>query len=89
MKKIIVSIVIIVTTAIVITGCGNLHGDIKYKKIHVDTHRYSGCFTIEKWHRVSDGVEVMTQEIGSMYLAEGTYIIMEGNKDCPFCLNED
>lgn len=89
MKKIIMSIVTVATTAIMLTGCGNLHGDIKYKKIHVDTHHYSGCFTIEKWRRVHDGVEVTTQEIGSMCLAEGTYIIMEGNKVCPFCLNED
>lgn len=89
MKKIIMSIVTVATTAIILTGCGGLYGDTKYKKIHIDTHHYSGCFTIEKWHRVSDGVEVMTQEIGSIYLAEGTYIIMEGNKDCPFCLNED
>lgn len=86
MKKIIAMIMVVALVAVMFVGCGNMSmglGNFTFKKIHVDTHNYSGCFTIEKWYDNESGIEVKTKEAGSMYLAEGMYILIED--DCPFC----
>lgn len=78
------------TVLVTLTGCGNMSiglGNFNFRKVHVDTHHYSGCFTIEKWYDNSSGIEVRTEEAGAMFLAEGTYILLEGEEDCPFCAN--
>lgn len=71
--------------AVTLSGC-NMSlgiGNYNFRKIHVDTHNYSGCLTIEKWYNDTSGIEVKTKEAGSIYLAEGMYMLIE-NK-CPFC----
>lgn len=86
MKKIIVMIMVIAMFAAMFTGCGNMSmgfGNFNFKKIHVDTHNYSGCFTVEKWYDNSNGIEVDTKEAGYMYFAEGMYMLIED--ECPFC----
>ena len=86
MKKIIVMIMIVAMVACMLTGCGNMSlgfGNFTFEKIHVDTHNYSGCFTVEKWFDNANGIEVKTREAGSMYLAEGMYMLIED--ECPFC----
>lgn len=86
MKKIITMIMVVVMSVAVFTGCGNKAigpGNFTFKKIHVDTHNYSGCFTIKKWHDNESGIEVKTKEAGSMFLAEGMYVLIED--ECPFC----
>lgn len=86
MKKIIAIIMVITMLAAMLTSCGNMSvgfGNFTFRKVHVDTHNYSGCFTIEKWYDNESGIEVKTKEAGSMYLAEGMYILIED--DCPFC----
>lgn len=86
MKKIVVLILSIVVIALMLTGCGNMSlgfGNFTFEKIHVDTYNYNGCFTVEKWFDNSSGIEVKTKEAGSMYLAEGMYMLIED--DCPFC----
>lgn len=88
MKKFIITVLLIAVFIGVLAGCGNMSfgaGNFTYEKIHVDTHNYSGCFTVEKWHENPTGVEVKTKEVGSMYLSEGTYIMLDGNMGCPFC----
>lgn len=83
-KKIIV--LLMVATLGIMAGCGNQSigfGEFTFKKVHVDTYHYSGCFTVKKWHDDSSGIEVKTKEAGSMFLSEGTYVLIEGN--CPFC----
>lgn len=75
--------------AITLSGC-NMSlgvGNFNFRKIHVDTHNYSGCFTIEKWHDNTSGIEVKTKEVGSMYLAEGMYVLIED--ECPFCKEDN
>lgn len=90
MKKKIIAMII--TTAMVttmLTGCGNMSlgfGNFNYEKIHVDTYHNSECFTVVKWYETENGVEVLTGEVGSMYLSEGTYIMIES--ECPFCEKE-
>lgn len=85
MKKIITIIMIMAMLVIMLTGC-NMSiglGNYSFKKIHVDTYNYDGCFTVENWHDDERGIEVKTKEAGSMYLAEGMYILIED--ECPFC----
>lgn len=86
MKKIIAIIMVVTMLTTMLTGCGNMSvgfGNFTFKKVHVDTHNYSGCFTIEKWYDNESGIEVKTKEAGFMFLAEGMYVLIED--DCPFC----
>jgi hypothetical protein len=86
MKKIIAMIMVVALVAVMFVGCGNMSmglGNFTFKKIHVDTHNYSGCFTVEKWYDSASGIEVKTREAGYMYLAEGMYMLIED--ECPFC----
>ena len=71
--------------AMTLTGCNQSmgFGNYHFQKIHIDTPNYSGCFTIEKWHDNETGIEVKTEEAGSMYFSEGMYVLIED--ECPFC----
>ena len=86
MKKIIV--LVLTLAMLLMSGCnmGLGFGNFSYEKIHIDTYNYSGCFTIEKWYDNDNGIEVKTKEVGSMYFAEGMYMLIE--KECPFCDKE-
>lgn len=91
MRKII-AITLAAVLLMCLTACGNMSlgfGNYEYNKVHIDTHHYSGCFTVVKWWDNSNGIEVLTEDAGSMYLAEGTYIMLGGNTGCPFCEQED
>lgn len=80
------SVLLIMISTMMLTGCGNMSlgiGNYTFEKIHVDTHNYNGCFTVEKWHDNAYGIEVKTKEVGSLYLAEGMYMLIED--ECPFC----
>lgn len=86
MKKLFVMIAMVITLVFVLTGCGNMSlgfGNFTFDKIHVDTHNYNGCFTVEKWYDNENGIEVKTKEAGHIYLAEGMYMLIED--ECPFC----
>ncbi len=87
MKKKLITMVMLVTMLVMmLVGCGNMSvgiGNFTFEKIHVDTYNYNGCFTVEKWYDNSNGIEVKTKEAGSMYLAEGMYMLIED--ECPFC----
>lgn len=88
MKKIIAVIVAIALLTVILVGCGNMNlgmGNYTFEKVHIDTYHYHGCFTIEMWNDCSSGIEVKTKEAGTMFLSEGTYVLIEGNKACPFC----
>ena len=85
MKKTITILMVILQIASLV-GCGNMSlglGNYTFEKVHVDTYHYSGCFTIEKWYDNGAGIEVKTKEAGSMFLAEGMYVLVEN--ECPFC----
>ena len=88
MKKIIAIMLCVVAMVAMLAGCGNHSiglGNYTFEKVHVDTHHYSGCLTVEKWYEGSSGIEVKTKEAGAIFLSEGSYILIEGNKPCPFC----
>lgn len=88
MKRKILAVVVLCTLSL--AGCGNMSlglGNYTYEKIHVDTYHYSGCFTVEKWYDSTSGIEVLTKEAGSMYLAEGMYMLIED--ECLFCADKE
>lgn len=88
MKKVIAIILLTVLMVGLFAGCGNQSlgfGNYTYKFVHVDTHNYSGCLTVKEWHDSETGIEVLTKEAGSIFLSEGTYVLISGDKGCPFC----
>jgi hypothetical protein len=77
----------ILTILVAICGCGNENvfgfGNYTFKKIHIDTHHFSGCIEVESWKDNETGIEVKTKDFGSLFLSEGTYMMIEDV--CPFC----
>ena len=85
MKKIAILLVFVILT-LALCSCGNQSvgfGNYTFRKVHIDTPHFSGCYTIEKWHDNERGIEVKTKEVGSIFLSEGTYILVEDK--CPIC----
>jgi len=85
MKKICLFLILAIL-AMALCSCGNYSigmGNFSYNKIHINTHDFSGCYTVEKWYQSETGIEVKTTEIGSIFCSEGTYILVEDK--CPVC----
>lgn len=71
---------------VTISGCnmGVGIGSYEFKKVHIDTHNHERCLTIEKWYdSETGGIEVKTREAGSLFLSEGTYLLV--GDSCPLC----
>lgn len=84
MKKII-AILMICVLMTAMSGCNKSYGlgTYTFKKVHINTLNYSGCLELESWYDNDRGIEVKTKEVGSLFLSEGTYILI-GEK-CPIC----
>ena len=84
MRKII-AILMVLGLVVSLCSCnmGMGVGNFSYSKVHIDTHNGSGCVEIKKWYDNDSGIEVTTKEKGSLFLSEGTYILVSGN--CPIC----
>lgn len=83
--KIVLVLVLIAVMVVTFVGC-NVSlgiGNYEFNKVHVDTYHYSGCLEVDKWYETSTGVEIKTKNGESIYLSEGTYIMIED--ECPFC----
>lgn len=83
--KIVLALVLIAVMVVTFVGC-NVSlgiGNYEFNKVHVDTYHYSGCLEVDKWYETSTGVEIKTENGESIYLSEGTYIMIED--ECPFC----
>ena len=91
MKKLLAITLVLVICLGLLAGCNMSmgFGNFSYQKIHIDTHHYSGCLTIERWYENESGIEVTTKEAGSVFASEGTYILLCGDKDCPFCAENE
>ena len=59
-------------------------GNYNFTRVHfsVGNNNY-GCEEISSWHDNELGCEVKLKNGNSMYLSEGTYILIEGK--CPIC----
>lgn len=87
MKKIIAFMSAIMLCA-TLTGCGNMGlglGAFTFEHLHFTDELTAGCATITKWYDNERGIEVKTEEYGSMYLSEGSYILIGNENNCPFC----
>ena len=87
MKKFISILILIIMIAMIVSGCGNMNfglGNYNFKKVHILTKNGDGfCVDVESWHDNDTGIEIHTPYYGSMFLSEGTYIMLE--HDCPIC----
>lgn len=83
MKKIVCLVLIVAMLCLTACNMSVGIGNFNFRKVHVDTHGYSGCLAIKKWHDNERGIEVETEEVGAIFLSEGTYILIEN--ECPFC----
>lgn len=87
MKKVLATIMTLLLIAVLSACNSNMSlgiGNLNFKKIHVCDYK-GNCkdFTVTKWYESANGIEVKTVEAGSMFLSEGTYILLVD--DCPFC----
>lgn len=60
-------------------------GNYNWKHVHFTDAIEGHCATIRSWHDNTTGIELHTEECGSMFLSEGSYILFESGADCPFC----
>ena len=74
--------------ALSLTSCGNMNyglGNYTFTKVHIlDGGATSGhCVAITSWHDDDIEIEVHTTDYGTLYLSEGTYVLVESK--CPIC----
>lgn len=87
MKKII--FICALAVCLMLCSCGNMQvfGEYTYTHVYVETYKTEGrCFDVEKWtESEASGIEILTEDHGSMFLSEGTYILFSEKESCPFC----
>lgn len=84
MRKIL-CLILIVICFIFSVGC-NMSlgiGNYNFTKVHFSVGNSDGCEEISSWHDNELGCEVKLKSGNSLYLSEGTYILIEG--ECPIC----
>lgn len=87
MKKIVAVVLCVIVMCFMLTGCNENwgFGNYNWKHVHFSDAVESHCATIKSWHDNTTGIELHTEECGSMFLSEGSYILFESGADCPFC----
>ena len=87
MRKVI-CILLVLVMILCFTACGNENwgvGNYNWKHVHFSDMVEGHCATISSWHDNTTGIELHTVECGAMFLSEGSYILFESSKDCPYC----
>lgn len=84
MKRLFVILALGAIAIISITGF-ELFGNYSFYHVHISDKIESHCATVSKWYNNSNGLEVNTEEYGSMFLSEGTYQLFENAEKCPYC----
>lgn len=67
-----------------LSSCGNIGldlGNFTFTKVHITL--INKDVNVIKWYDNDFGVEVVTDEYGTLYLSEGTYILLQDK--CPIC----
>lgn len=88
MKKFIALFLVLVIICCGLCACGNMSmglGTYDFEHVHITDHVESYCGTVIKWYDDSTGIEVLTKEYGSLFLSEGTYILIDTAEHCPYC----
>lgn len=87
MKKIIIFI-ITVFTVLTLAACGNVslgRGNYSFHGCHLQIGDLYRDVSVINWHDSEGaGVEIKTDDYGSIFASEGTYIMYEG-AICPIC----
>lgn len=82
-------IMLLAALALPLMGC-DMDTDLSGGSFHA-VHIYgwdkdSRDVAIKSWQDYdSEGVKVVTERYGAMFLSEGTYILLRGIGDCPIC----
>ena len=88
MKRFIL-LVAVLAIAFGLTGCGSNmsigFGNYNFRHVHFTDGVEGKCATVENWHNDDLGIEVKTVECGSLYISEGSYIMIENENKCPYC----
>ena len=89
MKKLIILTMSLILTIFTFTlsGCGNMSfslGNYNFRKVHISTPGgFDKCCELDNWYDNERGCEVKLKNGSSIYLSEGTYILVEDY--CPIC----
>ena len=74
--------------ALPLMGC-NMNigpGSYSFRAVHIyGFDKESRDVAIKSWKEGGMGIEVNTKDYGSMFLSDGTYILLRGIGDCPIC----
>ena len=80
---------ILILLSFTLCSCGNMNvwgiGNYNFRHIHFTDMVEGKCATVIQWYDNSEGIEVQTQEYGSLFLSEGSYILIEDGSRCPDC----
>jgi hypothetical protein len=91
MKKIF-ALVLTLVLCLSLCACGNESwgvGNYNFTHVHFFDGVEGKCATVSSWHDNELGCEVYTKEYGSIYLSEGTYLLIEDGAKCPYCSEVD
>lgn len=78
-------IMLLAALALPLMGC-DMNAD-SFHAVHIyGWDKDSRDISVKSW-RVYDsaGIKVVTERYGTMFLSEGTYILLRGIGDCPIC----
>ena len=87
MKKIIYCVLVVIMM-LVLCGFGNKgigFGNYTFTHIHISDTVEGYCAEVKKWYNSEIGIEALTEEFGSLFCSEGTYLLFEDGGVCPFC----
>lgn len=84
MKKLFILVLILFT--LLLTSCGNMNiglGSYSYYGVHLAHSNVD--IKIISWYEAETGIEVVLENGDHLFLAEGTYILLEDSDRCPIC----
>lgn len=87
MKKVICVILVAILLCVSLCAC-NMSvgiGNYSFKHVHFAVDNEGHCADVASWHDNELGCEVNTEQYGSLYLSEGSYIMIESADTCPYC----
>ena len=88
MKKI-VCLMLVLLMVLCLAACGNENwgiGNYTFTHVHIVGAAEGHCAEVISWHDNELGIELHTEEFGSVYCSEGTYFLFENGENCPFCV---
>lgn len=88
MKKIICVVIVAIMLAMLITACGSAPSDI----VHIESRRYSGCYTLIDWNEENGVIDVVTKEEGRLIFDEDEcvgYMFLFAGEKCEYCKYPD